>query len=405
MPVSQAQRRWAYWADAHPKESGVSHKVAKDFEGHGIKGLPERVHKGKPVKAAEGGGISGYTLARGGSVKVYGVGNTGEDVRNIQRMLAAAGFDPGAADADFGKNTQSAVRDFQAAHGLKVDGRVGKETLGALKAVTVPNPRPRPWVNGLGAAAPEEPINGPSEFSKNAFMPSSHDEKYAGNIPTGIGAIKVSKPAPNVTITTQHGEREYDPIVQHMAASNRAFDEEQSKNARLWPLEQRLRQGAMPLDDRGFNFAKGGLAPRMPKKPKGDVIDMNHATPFKSGMIKSSVPGRTDRIPLVVDKNAFVWPADIISGLGQGNSDAGAKVLGEIMALYGPSQPGNQGGLEGGGTVPIVAAGGEFVTDPAGVAAVGNGDLKKGHAILNKAVPYLRKQIASHMLTLPGPKK
>lgn len=51
MPAtSQAQRRWAYWADAHPEESGVSHKVAKEFQA-GPKGLPETHHK----KRAYGG--------------------------------------------------------------------------------------------------------------------------------------------------------------------------------------------------------------------------------------------------------------------------------------------------------------------------------------------------------------
>lgn len=42
-PVSQAQRRWAY-AAAEGKVPGVSRAVGREFEGHGVKGLPETVH-------------------------------------------------------------------------------------------------------------------------------------------------------------------------------------------------------------------------------------------------------------------------------------------------------------------------------------------------------------------------
>ena len=47
MPAtSKAQLRWAYWAEKHPQEAGVSAKVAREFEHTGGKELPER--KGKP---------------------------------------------------------------------------------------------------------------------------------------------------------------------------------------------------------------------------------------------------------------------------------------------------------------------------------------------------------------------
>ena len=46
-PVSQAQRRWAY-ATAEGKTSAPP-SVGREFEGHGIKGLPERV-KATPRK-------------------------------------------------------------------------------------------------------------------------------------------------------------------------------------------------------------------------------------------------------------------------------------------------------------------------------------------------------------------
>jgi hypothetical protein len=41
-PKSQAQRRWAY-AAAEGKIPGVARSVGVEFEGHGVKGLPEKV--------------------------------------------------------------------------------------------------------------------------------------------------------------------------------------------------------------------------------------------------------------------------------------------------------------------------------------------------------------------------
>ncbi len=49
-------------------------------------------------------------------------------------MLAASGFDAGAADGIFGSRTDEAVRDFQAGAGLVVDGIVGRNTWEKLLA-------------------------------------------------------------------------------------------------------------------------------------------------------------------------------------------------------------------------------------------------------------------------------
>lgn len=57
-----------------------------------------------------------------------------EDVAEVQRMLKMAGFDPGEIDGKFGKRTRAAVREFQKANGLKVDGKVGVRTLGKLNS-------------------------------------------------------------------------------------------------------------------------------------------------------------------------------------------------------------------------------------------------------------------------------
>lgn len=54
----------------------------------------------------------------------------------VQQQLASRGFNPGAIDGVMGQRTDSAIRAFQKANGLKVDGIVGPKTLAALSGQT-----------------------------------------------------------------------------------------------------------------------------------------------------------------------------------------------------------------------------------------------------------------------------
>lgn len=59
-------------------------------------------------------------------------GHHGEDVKQLQQKLKDAGFDPGDIDGQFGPRTEAALRAFQQANGLRVDGRAGEESFKAL---------------------------------------------------------------------------------------------------------------------------------------------------------------------------------------------------------------------------------------------------------------------------------
>ena len=61
-------------------------------------------------------------------------GAVNEEVREIQALLAAKGFDPGPADGIFGPRTTAAVIGFQEHAGLVPDGVVGPLTRQALGA-------------------------------------------------------------------------------------------------------------------------------------------------------------------------------------------------------------------------------------------------------------------------------
>ncbi|MGE5309327.1 MAG: peptidoglycan-binding domain-containing protein [Deltaproteobacteria bacterium] len=53
--------------------------------------------------------------------------------RQIQKALKNAGFEPGELDGKLGRTTRKAIRDFQKAHHLSVDGKVGPKTWLALE--------------------------------------------------------------------------------------------------------------------------------------------------------------------------------------------------------------------------------------------------------------------------------
>lgn len=57
-----------------------------------------------------------------------------ESMEGVQKALGELGLDPGKIDGKDGPATQKAVRAFQAAQTIKIDGIVGPETRGALMA-------------------------------------------------------------------------------------------------------------------------------------------------------------------------------------------------------------------------------------------------------------------------------
>lgn len=120
-----------------------------------------------------------------------------------------------------------------------------------------------------------------------------------------------------------------------------------------------------------------------------------------AGPILSSVPGRTDNHPMDVASGSYVLPADHISSLGEGNTSAGMEVVRHMLGGLGAD-----GGLSGSSeSVPINAAGGEFVINPQIVEAIGGGDIARGHKMLDDWVLMNRKKHIRTLSKLPGPAK
>lgn len=149
-------------------------------------------------------------------------------------------------------------------------------------------------------------------------------------------------------------------------------------------------------------------------------IHTRRPTKLHVGPIHSSVAGRTDHLPVHVHSGSYVIPADIVSGMGEGNTIAGFKHMrrmfggvprgqgsapyGQSKGPYGMADGGDAGGEDGEG-VPIVAAGGEYVLHPQQVRNVGNGDLDTGHQVLDKFVLRMRKDLIHTLKNLAPPKK
>lgn len=162
-------------------------------------------------------------------------------------------------------------------------------------------------------------------------------------------------------------------------------------------------------------------------------------TRLGGGLVGSGGPGRTDVHNVSVPAGSYVLPADVVSGLGEGNTMAGANVIDMMMSTgpYGIKMPrtpsGNSiprpppayeykapslsglssmfssshaasgGAQDGRGWIPIVIAGGEFVVSPDDVARLGGGDIERGHQILDRFVGHIRKKTVNTLKKLPGP--
>ena len=78
----------------------------------------------------------------------------GDEVRSLQRRLDREGYSAGAVDGRYGPRTENAVRRFQTARGLRVDGIAGPLTLAARAldgAVSRDGPRRRRVARSAGS--------------------------------------------------------------------------------------------------------------------------------------------------------------------------------------------------------------------------------------------------------------
>ena len=190
--------------------------------------------------------------------------------------------------------------------------------------------------------------------------------------------------------------------------------------------------------------AQGGII----KRDLGGGMSLSQADPYwarseqaaeshASGYLSGDTFGRADSLKATAPGGAHVIPADVISSLGEGNSEAGARVMDQIMQSgpygtpmprhggHGSSMPrapaappdggtststyrpniAKGGGVQGGtGTTPVMLSHGEYVIHPDHIVHK-FGDLKTGHKALDQFVEEERARHIATLKKLPGPVK
>lgn len=138
--------------------------------------------------------------------------------------------------------------------------------------------------------------------------------------------------------------------------------------------------------------------------------------------LHGSTPGRADMVHTIAPPGAHIIPADVISGMGQGNSLNGASQFEKMLKSgpYGtaPVPTGRHGmgmprasaasHLARGGAhreTPVALSDGEFMVFEHWVRHLGGGDPKKGKQLLNKMILDERKKHIKTLQRLPGPVK
>ena len=134
----------------------------------------------------------------------------------------------------------------------------------------------------------------------------------------------------------------------------------------------------------------------------GPLMEPVNTERVHTGPIHSSVAGRTDHLPMHVPSGAYVIPADIISAMGEGNTMSGFKIANSIFSTRKFGVPGADAGISS--SVPIVAAGGEYVIHPDDVTRIGGGNMDAGHKVLDSFVKKMRAKTVATLKSLPGPK-
>lgn len=94
-----------------------------------------------------------------GEIRNLQVGREGADVYWLQMKLKELGFYTGTATGQYREGTEKAVKAYQRARGLTIDGKAGRQTLQYLyKEVNAANATPVPTAVPVPSAAPVSPV-------------------------------------------------------------------------------------------------------------------------------------------------------------------------------------------------------------------------------------------------------
>lgn len=151
-----------------------------------------------------------------------------------------------------------------------------------------------------------------------------------------------------------------------------------------------------------LNFAAGGHADVPPGIDKSKVVET--APMQTSRIIKGPGKGQDDVIKTAVPAQSYIIDATTLSSVGDGSSEAGARVFDQFVQKLGRGQDDPRHSpdpREEGGSVPVMLSNDEYLIEPHVVEALGDGKNQEGARLLKGMVKNIRKHKMSNGLNLP----
>jgi len=113
-------------------------------------------------------------------------GASGAYVKELQKALKAKGFNPGPIDGQFGPKTEAAVKAFQRANHLAVDGIVGPKTWGKLHAAGAAS-----GSSGTSSSGSRPPVPHGRAAIERVFGQHGSSHQVTTTLPIGPGGRNV----------------------------------------------------------------------------------------------------------------------------------------------------------------------------------------------------------------------
>ena len=182
-----------------------------------------------------------------------------------------------------------------------------------------------------------------------------------GAILGGTGALGTNTPATGYqgTVPEYDVQREvvpgtYDPNRRPGSGGQRYFTQTQYVPKSATPAEPMSAEGLAALNAanpaRQERRRPGGPRTPVPVQDEVQELAAGGIAQLKKGQyLNGASDGMADKVPATIDgvqdarlsDGEFVIPADVVSHLGNGNSDAGAKVLKDMMSRVRKARTGN----------------------------------------------------------------
>lgn len=136
-------------------------------------------------------------------------GSSGKQVEYLQKALIGLGYLSGSADGSYGAKTREAVRKYQSAYGLSVDGNAGRNTMTSIK-------------NTMIALQ--------SDLTRKGFDCGGCDSVYGGGMKT---AVKAYQRAAGITASGVAGPKTMQRLYGYSLGGSDSGDVEE-KSYKIW---------------------------------------------------------------------------------------------------------------------------------------------------------------------------